>query len=216
MHQIKVPESLTRQAYRVIRDQILSGKLDLRQRLTEEYFASTFNISKSPVREALNQLEAEDLVKIEPRRGAFVIDFSVQDVQEIYELREILESAVVHSVELDAKTLARLREAADRAEEYRAKGEKINYVRADAAFHFLLAQASGNSRLRKAVERIHNQAIILRHRTYEQSSELSLKQHREILELLEAGKREEAAAKMVEHIRSVRDRLLSSMPKDEL
>jgi DNA-binding GntR family transcriptional regulator len=100
---IKIPENLTQQAYRLIRDEILQGKLNNRQRLTEDYFAQEFQISKSPVREALNRLEAEGLIKIIPRRGAFVRDFSLNDVEEIYQMREILEAAVMRGIKINQK-----------------------------------------------------------------------------------------------------------------
>ena len=89
---LRIPENLTQQAYRAIQTEIITGQFDRRKRLTEEYFASRFGISKSPIREALNRLEAEGLISILPRRGAFVIDFSIEDVREIYELREALEA----------------------------------------------------------------------------------------------------------------------------
>src|SRR5205814_716957 len=100
---MKIPENLTQHAYRLIRDGILQGKLNNRQRLTEDYFAQEFHISKSPIREALNRLEAEGLIEIVPRRGAFVRDFSISDVEEIYEMREILEAAVIRGLKIDAK-----------------------------------------------------------------------------------------------------------------
>jgi DNA-binding GntR family transcriptional regulator len=87
---LKIPENLTQQAFRHIRDEILRGKLDGRQHLTEDYFAERFGISKSPIREALNRLESEGLITIVPRRGAFVVKLSVQDIEEIFELREAL------------------------------------------------------------------------------------------------------------------------------
>ena len=85
---LKIPENLTRQAYRLIRDEIIKGQLDSQKHLTEGYFADRFGISKSPIREALNLLESEGLIRIIPRRGAFVADFSLHDIEEIYEQRK--------------------------------------------------------------------------------------------------------------------------------
>src|SRR5688500_9904016 len=53
-------------------------------------------VSHGPVREALRELEAEELIVIEPHRGAFVRAFTAQDVREIYSFRSLLESAMVH------------------------------------------------------------------------------------------------------------------------
>ena len=212
---LKIPENLTQQAFRHIRDEILRGKIDGRQHLTENYFAERFGISKSPVREALNRLESEGLITIVPRRGAFVVELSVQDIEEIFELREALEALVVKDAVLDEKILARVRAAVMSATHYREENDKANYIRADAAFHTTLVEASSNSRLRKILENMRNQMLIVRARTFELSSHISVKQHLTILEALEQGKREDAARLMAEHIRTVRARLISYIREHE-
>jgi len=207
---MKIPENLTQHAYRLIRDGILQGKLSNKQRLTEDYFAQEFQISKSPIREALNRLEAEGLIKIVPRRGAFVRDFSIQDIEEIYEMREILEAAVIRGLKVDAKLADQLRKAREKAQECIKTEDKLGYISADASFHTILARAHSNSRLRNVLEGMHNQLVILRHRTFELSSRDSVVQHGRILTALAHGENETAADLMVEHIRFVRDKLIES------
>lgn len=212
---LQIPESLTQRALRLIRNEAIEGGLDHERRLTEEFFARRFQISKSPIREALNRLEAEGLIKIIPRRGAYVIDLTQRDVEEIYEMREILEARVVRNIRPDRKTLAKLQAAVDAAERYLKKNDRRNYVREDAAFHTLLVRASPNSRLRKALENMQHQLMILRHRTFELSSHTSVRQHRRILNTLKRGDRKAAEKLMVEHIDSVRDRLLRHLEQKE-
>ncbi len=213
---LKIPENLTQQAYRSIRDEIVTGRLDGQQHFTEAYFANRYGISKSPIREALNRLESEGLITIIPRRGAFVREFSIHDVEEIYELREVLEALVVRNAVLDSKTLAHLHEIAHSAQSYLEKNDKPNYIRRDTAFHTTLAKASNNSRLRKMLESMHNQMTILRRQTFELTGQSSIKQHIRILEALEKGQRETAARLMVEHIQAVRKRLVDHLKKQEL
>ncbi len=212
---LKIPENLTQQAYRHIRDEIILGKLDGRQHLTENFFAERFGISKSPVREALNRLESEGLITIVPRRGAFVAELSVQDIEEIFELREALESMVVRNVLLDKKSLARMRSAVMSAKQFREENDKTNYIRADAAFHITLVESSSNTRLRKILENMRNQMLIVRTRTFELSSHTSVKQHLSILEALEAGNHDRAANLMAEHIRTVRARLVNHLQQPD-
>ena len=210
---LKISENLTQQAFRYIRDEIVRGKLDRRRHLTEGYFAKRFGISKSPVREALNNLESEGLITIVPRRGAFVVELSVQDIEEIFELREALESLVVKDAVLNEKILARMRAAVTSAKHYLEEDDKTNYIRADAAYHSTLAEASSNSRLKKILENMRNQMLIVRSRTFELSSHTSVTQHLQILEALEQGKRDLAANLMVEHIRTVRARLVDYLQR---
>lgn len=213
---LKIPENLTKQAFRYIRDEIIQGKLDGRQHLTENYFAERFGISKSPVREALNRLESEGLISIVPRRGAFVVQLSVHDIEEIFELREALEVLVAKDAILNEKILKRMRAAVMSAKQFREQNDKNNYIRADATFHTTLAEASSNSRLKKILENMRNQMLIVRTRTFELSSHTSVKQHLDILDALVQGNRDLAANLMAEHIRAVRARLVNHLRQQEV
>jgi DNA-binding GntR family transcriptional regulator len=208
---LKIPENLTQQAYRSIRDEILNGKLDGKRHFTEAFFATRYGISKSPIREALNRLESEGLITIIPRRGAFVRECSIHDVEEIYELRELLETQIVRNAVLDGKTLARLQEIVSTAQTSLERHDKPSYIRTDAAFHTALAKASSNLRLRKMLESMHNQMQMLRRQTFELSSHHSVKQHQQILNALEKGQRDKAARLMAEHIQAVRKRLVDHL-----
>ena len=87
--------NLTELTYRSIKEQVLDGTFREGTRLTEEQLANQLGISKSPVREALNRLEAEGLISIESRRDAYVKEFSRKEVSDLYEFREVLE---LHSI----------------------------------------------------------------------------------------------------------------------
>lgn len=208
---LKIPENLTQRAYKTIRNEILKGTIDGQQHFTEAFFAERYGISKSPIREALNRLEAEGLITIIPRRGAFVREFAIHDAEEIYELREVLETLVVRDAVLDGKTLARLRKIVSAAQSFLEKSDKSGYIRTDTAFHTTLAMASSNSRLRQMLESMHNQMLLLRRQTFELSSHLSVRQHLGILDALEKGHRQMAAKLMAEHIRAVRTTLIDHL-----
>ena len=72
MKKLKIPSNLTKLAYDSIKEYILDGRLDENSRLTEEFLSTQLGISKSPIREALNRLETEGLIRIEPRKGAYL------------------------------------------------------------------------------------------------------------------------------------------------
>src|ERR1700722_6705084 len=98
---IDPPHNLTKLAYEWIKAYILSGNLDEHTRLTEDDLSRQLGISKSPVREALNSLSTEGLVRIEARRGAYLRTFSLQEVKDLYNLREALEVYAVGVAELN-------------------------------------------------------------------------------------------------------------------
>src|ERR1700739_1886037 len=109
MKKLKIPRNLTTLAYNSIKEYVLDGRLDENSRLTEEFLSTQLGISKSPIREALNRLETEGLIRIEPRKGASLRKLSHEEVPELYDLREALEVHVVRTARLTPGVLSDLR-----------------------------------------------------------------------------------------------------------
>jgi DNA-binding GntR family transcriptional regulator len=211
----KIPVNLTLRAYEAIRDQIITGKLDGRRHLTEEVFVRDFGISKSPIREALNRLESEGLIRISPRRGTFVAELSIHDVEEIFELRKVLEGLAVRDAVLDRETLSQMRASVQAASVFLRKNDVLSYTREDTKFHSLLAQSSKNSRLRKILENIRDQMSLLRWKTFELASHTSIEEHSHILDALEKGQRDVAEKLVAQHIEAVQKCLTEYMKKQD-
>src|SRR4029453_15916741 len=95
MKQLERPQSLTAMAVDAIRRAIVGGDLGLGEQLSEGVLARTLGISKTPVREALQQLRNEGLVRIIPQTGSFVFTMSAHEVLELCELRLALEEAAL-------------------------------------------------------------------------------------------------------------------------
>jgi len=145
MKKIDIPANLTTLAYTSIREYILQGRLDETSRLTEDYLSNQLGISKSPVREALNRLEAEGLIHIEPRKGAYLRRLTAVEINELYDIREALEVHVVRTANVTQTLLAELRQSLKRQRSLLKANDKPHYINEDVQFHSLLAQASGNS-----------------------------------------------------------------------
>jgi Mn-dependent DtxR family transcriptional regulator len=106
--------NLTELTYRSIKEQVLEGTFREGTRLTEEQLANQLGISRSPVREALNRLEAEGLISIESRRGAYVKEFSRKEVSDLYEFREVLELHSIAAAVITSTLLSQLAESIER------------------------------------------------------------------------------------------------------
>ena len=138
-----------------IRGIIRSGSLRPAQPLSESKIAAQLNVSRGPVREALQLLVQERLLVRIPNRGVFVADITPEDVAEIYEVRHALEARcgaklLAGDEGLLRQTVLRLRVIVDRmgtAEQARQWGEVIEL---DLAFHTTLVDAVGNSRIKRA------------------------------------------------------------------
>jgi len=208
MKKIEIPSNLTTLAYNSIREYILEGRLDENSRLTEDFLSDQLGISKSPVREALNRLEAEGLIRIEPRKGAYLRRLSVVEIKELYDAREALEAHVVRTAVVTPALLADLRQSLKRQRTLLKAHDKPHYIEEDVRFHALLAQATGNGFLCSLLENIQNQIWVSRRKTYDLSSSTAPDSHDAIVKALEEGSLDAAERAMREHIRNVLERLL--------
>jgi DNA-binding GntR family transcriptional regulator len=208
MKKLKIPSNLTTLAYNSIKEYILEGKLDEDSRLTEEFLSTQLGISKSPIREALNRLETEGLIKIEPRKGAYLRRLSPDEVTELYDLREALETHVVRTANLTPALFAELHQSLKRQRSYLKANDRARYIEEDVHFHAELAQATANAHLCAVLENIQNQIWLSRRKTYDLSSSTAPGHHEAIMTALEHKDRDKAEEIMREHIQNVRQRLV--------
>ncbi len=186
---IERPRSLTQSALVQIRDAIVAGELGLGHPLSERALSEMLHISKTPVREALAQLRLEGLVRIYPQRGACVFSLSAQEVAEICELRQALESAALKlAVERGGaefrSTLAAVVEAMRSA---KTTGDRKAYLRHDTAFHSCFCQYSGNALMAQTYSLYAGKIAALRtHLSHKpHHTELSFSEHLGMLEAIQ-------------------------------
>ena len=208
MKKLRIPSNLTTRAYSSIKEYILAGRLDEHSRLTEEFLSGQLGISKSPIREALNRLETEGLIRIEPRKGAYLRLLSPEEVADLYDLREALETHVVRTAKPTVAMLARLRQSLERQRDFLSANDRAHYMEEDVAFHAELAQATHNAQLCAVLRNIQNQIWLSRRKTYDLSSSSAPDCHQAIVDALETGDRDKAVSAMRSHIQHVRQRLL--------
>ena len=214
MKKLKIPSNLTTLAYTSIKEYILDGRLDEDSRLTEDFLSNQLGISKSPIREALNRLETEGLIRIEPRKGAYLRRLSMEEISELYDFREALEVHVVRTAKLTPVLFAELRQSLKRQRALLKANDKAHYIREDALFHAKLAQSTRNAYLCSVLENIQNQIWLSRRTSYDLSSSTAPDYHDAILEALEESDSEKAQEAMRAHIRNVRERLVQSFESE--
>lgn len=209
MKRLKLPDNLTTLAYKHIKNFVLQGKLAEGERLTEEFVSTALGISKSPVREALNRLEAEGLIHIEPRKGASVRSFTRSEIFDLYDLREALEVHAVGSAKITDRMLKDLRDSVRRQRSCRTRNDKMGYIEEDVRFHSIIAGATGNQRLCQELENLQNQLRLLRLKTYDLSSSVAVEIHTKLVETLADSSRSAAQDLMREHLRGTCQKLLN-------
>lgn len=207
MQKLQIPQNLTALAYQTIKRGLLEGAFP-DMRLTEESLSNKLGISKSPVREALNTLQAEGLIRIEPRRGAYLREFTPKEVLDLYDVREALEAHAVRAARVTPELLATLEESIERTVKNLFNNDKLRHIEEDTRFHQLLAGAAENEELRRILGTIQNQIWLFRTQTYSLSSGTAPDAHRTIVEALRCSDHLAAEEAIRSHIRLVRDRLL--------
>jgi len=210
MNKLSIPPNLTELAYQNIKESILQGRLSA-ERFTEESLSLTLGISKSPVREALNALKNEGLIRIEPRRGVYLRDFSIAEIRDLYGVREALETYAVRQCKITPELAEMLEMSIVRTEGHLKKNDKKLHIEEDAWFHRTLAAAAGNQELNRTIETIQNQIWLIRTQTYRLSSGTAPNAHRRIVEALRNKDRVKAEVAIREHITHVKDALVSHL-----
>ncbi len=139
--------SLSRTVSDQIRGQILDGKLRPGERLVEDKLSVELGVSRVPVREALLGLAMDGLVRLEPHRGATVVEITPEIVAELVEVRALLEglNARLAAQHRDPEMIAELRDTLRRGNEAAKFGAREQLARLNAEFHERLGAASRNS-----------------------------------------------------------------------
>lgn len=208
--------SLTDLAYKRIEAIILSGKLQGGERLNDSKLAKAFSISRGPVRSALARLADAGLVELIPYRGAFVRRIDLADVLEIYDVRAAVERAGVlaASRNMTPEILERLAGYAADMDASVGSGDREAYFETNLAFHQLLHQTSGNSRLLELYERYTREQTLFRHFSLVTAGiEESNQEHQRIVRALQAGDAQAAASEMEKHVLSAKNRLEQTVKK---
>jgi DNA-binding GntR family transcriptional regulator len=156
-------KTLSAQAYRALRQAILSRRYPPGARLVVRELAESLGLSPTPIKEALAALAREGLVRSVPHRGYQVPSLSAGEIQEIYELRDALEGLAARlAAQRGGPELAQsLEETLNRQREAARAGDLEAYGDLDLAFHRLLWEASGNQRLRRMAENLDGQVRLL-------------------------------------------------------
>jgi DNA-binding GntR family transcriptional regulator len=140
------PYSLVELAVERLREEILSGRTDPGQRLVEEQLTRQLGISRAPLREAMRLLAQQGLVEHIPRRGARVATLSDEDVQELYEVRDVLERHAVGSMPAE-RDLTALRAALEVMRRATDTDDRLELANAHRRFHTEVVALGGNRQL---------------------------------------------------------------------
>jgi DNA-binding GntR family transcriptional regulator len=197
------PMRLSDKAYQLIRQKIITLELSPRSAIDEQALIEELQVGRTPIREALQRLAAEDLVSIIPRRGMFVAEISLTDLQKIFELRVLLEGFCAR--------LAAQRATEEQLDQLEAIVQELETVLSengralmsiDERFHEMLYEAADNEFLADTLRRLHALSFRIWYLVLERLGSLrsAMEQHIEIAQALRARDGVQAEALLQQHI----------------
>ncbi len=212
---INVSKSLLKnQAYELIKTAIINNRIKPDTIYSQGFLSENLGISRTPVREALLQLQGEGLIHIFRGRGIQVITTTQKDLQDLLEMSEAIECKICQMTaeRIDDSTLSLL-EDIYKSQEEDANDKKITeFMQKDREFHYALAKTTGNKKFAESVEIIHEQllrsGIFLIYQP--ECLPVIIKEHRKILDALHAHSASAAIEAMFQHIQGIFARAMES------
>jgi len=149
--------SLRGKVFHKIRDDILNGRYKHQEELRENAIGQELGVSRTPVREALRQLELEGLVKIIPNKGAYVNGITYQDVEDIYQMRARLEGLCARMAceRITKEQLDEMEELLMLSKFHEKKGRFLQLMELDSRFHEILFEACQSKMLEQHLKKLH-------------------------------------------------------------
>ena len=210
---MKKRENLKEKVYSVLKNRILSFELKPGQKIQESEIARELGVSRTPIREALNKLEQEGLIKILSNKGYFVSDVTSKEIEELYEVREAMEILALRAAFRNShhEDWTRLEQILSNSETGENSDKSANQLFKNShRFHEEIARISGNQTLQQMLNTICEKIYRLQWMNifFIDRGKRSYQEHLEIVKSLKHGKIEEAVAATQRHIRYSREEIL--------
>jgi phosphonate utilization transcriptional regulator len=210
--------SLTTLVQRELERQIVSGEFAAGTKLNEADIAAELRVSRGPVREAFRALEQSGLVRTEKNRGVFVRQVSLEEANEIYEVRAALEGMIgrLAAKRIHPEQLGTIRAVVKKMHALGRDRDAEAYYPLNVQFHELLAEAAGNKALHANYRRVVNELDLYRRETISRSAEnipVSTRDHEAIVNAVAKGDEKLAERLLYEHVITSRERLHKVLEK---
>jgi len=207
--------SLKDRVYQNIKFKIIRGNLKPGTRLPEEELSKAMNISRAPIREAFNRLEKEGFVTIIPRKGAAVSNITTQIIEDIFEIRESLESLAIKK-SIGKISIEKLEKVGESFKNFTKKATNaencIQYLALDKKFHDLLSQNCGNKKLIELLANLQEQIHWLRNISLKRITfAASVREHLAIIKALKKNDEEIIIEVLRQHLKRAKKSSLTEI-----
>ncbi len=207
-------QNTTNKVLLALKNKIIRREWKPNQRIYVGELSKEFNISQTPIREALYKMEGMNLVDIKPRKGMYVSSFSRQDVLDILEIRTALEDLATQKIsDISEYLIEKMKDNLRFSREAVKAGDFAANNEIDRAFHLLITEASGNKQLSRIHQNLYSHMSIQR-LLYEDEKEaleelrMADKEHCRIVQAFEKKDKKEIRKAVRNHLNNVRRRII--------
>lgn len=198
--------------YVALREAIIKNQFKSGERLMETELAEEMMVSRTPVREAIRKLQSEGYVAMLPRKGTYVSSLTIQDVNDVFEIRGALESmaAYLAAIRASNEEIAEIRRFIETEADLWDGNDLARTVRSDIQFHSMVFRASQNKKIENLIHDLREQTQRLSSSTLSRPGRLrfALDEHRKIMVAIEARDPEAAREASMAHIERSREVML--------
>jgi len=212
----RISPPIREKVYEHLKSDILSGRYTPGEKLAEEHLAETLGVSRTPVREALHKLDSEGLIKPRKKRGFIVSRDTKEEVEELFELRSILEGHTLRVISriISEEILSELNESIQKAEEALKRNRIEEVFKWNTRFHDTLHElVADKTRLHQLIVNIRKYVLRYRKDTlrYPDGGRRAVEGHKKILLALRLKDPELCERVMREHIKEAMDDAIQSL-----
>lgn len=188
-----------------LREMIMSGELKEGDKIKEDEFCKSMDISKTPLREALRVLSAEGLIRLIPNRGSYVTTPTFKEIKEMFDVMSVLEGVCARTAaeKMSNTDYEKLKKIHLQLEEnFRLKDQK-HYIRYNNKYHSFVQELAGNKTLNQIVNGLRQKILLYRYKSLNLSGrfEQSIQEHRDLLEAFRKRDAEKAESLMKSHMK---------------
>lgn len=204
--------------YEKLCEAIFHSEIPPGSRLSVPMLAARFGVSRSPIRDAVQQLVADGIAVTEPRKGVFVADFQLTDAANLLEITAPLEAMAGEQAARNVtdEDIARLQRVLDEQERALQASEGLTYARLDAQFHRQIVAITRNERLEHILKILHNQLRLISRLLLFTPSQYkeSLADHKMVLRALRSRDPKRVAAELEQHVLDSRARVAKRLAQE--
>jgi len=205
-------ELLSQKVYRILKRGIIVGDFKPGEKIFEVRISKQLGVSRTPIREALRELAAEGFVTISPNQGAVVNNASIEDIEEVLQIRSVLDGLAARLIVkvINEEEIEELEKCIEHMEYYYNKNDALAFIKMDAEFHELIYEICGSKRLINIHTNLNNIFHGFRVRTLIISNKLHifLLEHKKIMEAIKMRKSVKAEMLSRRHVNTVMKNLL--------